>query len=245
MRLRTALSLALVACGSPATTAPPAREPAPSPAPADGQASDEATPPPSMNETFARLWLDRPAKIAAGVTLTLTSIVSETIEASPDDPESYPAGSGVTATVEVRGELGEAVVEFVRLSPGYQSREVVWALGLRFEVGVIDESAISVRVDRMGEPLAAAPTELRLARGRDLPLADGVTITLLGDTPEGALQIRYATPEGREEAQHPLGHDRRWRWRDFDFVVRSADPQGVTVELRRLERIPISVPPER
>lgn len=264
MLRRSALLLVLVAaCGKPTTGAEAPAEDAPTPAPQTQTptattAMTDAQPPtadaptdPSDEGAFARLWLNKPVTLREGVELTLTSVIAETIEASPEDPESYPAGSGVTVAVDVRSEEGHETVEFARLSAGYTSREILWAVGLRLELGVVDDTAISLRVDRVGEPVGAA-TKLALIRGQAAPLATGVAIRLVAHSHKRTaggpspllVELRYTTEDGHSEEQHlSLLDDRSWRWRDFDFLMTDYEyGERMDVEVRRLRRIPLSLP---
>ncbi|MEZ4383244.1 MAG: hypothetical protein R3A79_18090 [Nannocystaceae bacterium] len=253
--------LLLVACGKPTTAAetpasdapPVAAEPTPMPNHPVEPAVPAEPAAPEDDGAFARLWLRRPVTLRDGTELTLTSIVSETIEASPDDPESYPAGSGVTVTVDVACDDGRTDAEFVRLSPGYTSREIVWDVERRFELGVVDDSAISLRVDKL-ELTDAAPAAITLLRDQPVSLAPGVMVRLLAHSHKRTaggpsplmVKLRFTTEDGVSEEQDVNLREKtgwRWRWRDFDLVMTDhVYGERMDVEVRRLRRVPLSIP---
>lgn len=93
------------------------------------------------------LELKKPVTLADGATLTFRDCIVESIEASPEDPKSYPAGTGVTFVLELkRGEKTE-VVQLVALSSGYASQRTADALGVHLELlSSRGESTPGVRV---------------------------------------------------------------------------------------------------
>ncbi|MFT3714136.1 MAG: hypothetical protein QM817_41265 [Archangium sp.] len=80
-----------------------------------------------LNEEFV-VQLDETVTLPGGLSVKCVGVTVEEIAASPDDPHSYPAGSGVDVSLELR--LGTAPAERLELnllSAGYQSKSSkVW-----------------------------------------------------------------------------------------------------------------------
>jgi hypothetical protein len=204
-----------------------------------------------------RLVLDTTAVLEGGVELTLTSIVAETIEASPEDPESYPGGSGVTVSLVVSSPRRASVtLDFAQLSAGYRSHMVDWSDDLRFELKSVEDDAATLSVARVGEMLSSPPpATLRMPRGQDVPLSDNVAVRLVGhshkmtavDGPLSPLlvSLRYTTIDGkRHEQDLSLDVDEvGWTWRDFAFHVLDVEyGESMNVEVRRRGLVPLAAP---
>jgi hypothetical protein len=93
-------------------------------------------------------------KLADGTTLTFVDYTVEEIAASPDDPKSYPAGSGVTFSfkLEKKGHAPETLL-LSDLSAGYDSKRVGEGLGWKvtlvaFSGALTPNARAKLRVDR-------------------------------------------------------------------------------------------------
>lgn len=87
-----------------------------------------------LNEQFV-VQLDETVTLPGGLSVKCVGVTVEEIAASPDDPQSYPAGSGVNVSLELR--LGTAPAERVELnllSAGYQSKSFAVWKGHRVEL---------------------------------------------------------------------------------------------------------------
>ena len=93
------------------------------------------------------------AKLADGTTLTFVDYTVEEIAQSPDDPKSYPGGSGVTFTFKLeKGKTSETIL-LSELSAGYASKRAAEALGWKVTLvlfsGALTPSArAKLRVER-------------------------------------------------------------------------------------------------
>jgi len=252
--------LSALACANKPSKGSTPAAPVTEPASGDGRAGEapatapdaEASDAVAGSEANVRLVLDTPTTLEGGVEVTLTSIIAEMIAESPEDPESYPAGSGVTVSMVVNSPRRESVtLDFAELSQGYASHRVDWIDGLRFELKSVEDTAVTLYVARVGEVLASAPAAtLRMPRGQDVPLADNVAVRLVGhshkmtavDGPLSPLlvSLRYTTIDGkRHEQDLSLDVDEvGWTWRDFDFHVLDVEyGESMNVEVRRRELI--------
>lgn len=93
------------------------------------------------------------AKLADGTTLTFVGYTVEEIAPSPDDPKSYPAGSGVTFVFKLEKGKASQTLELSELSEGYTSKRVADGLGWKVTLvsftGALTSSArAKVRVER-------------------------------------------------------------------------------------------------
>lgn len=221
-------ALLLLACG-------PARAPAP---PIASTPMTTPTPSPRVPLVFAR-----GATLALGdLRLVLEDIVSETIEAAPDDANAYPAGSGVTVTVSLGGERGSMTL----LSPGYTSTPVSWLAGYRVELVRADDRGAQILVDRVTDRVAASQT-IELRRGDAVQLHGRVRLEFRGHGHkmvepgmESPLLVRVAF-DGRDQqyALHPPREVTFW-WQDLRFTLgRYTYDEAMEIVVDRLALEPV------
>ncbi len=159
---------------------------------------------PDVPPANARLTLDTPLILGGGeglgdVELTLTSVVAETIEASPEDPESYPAGSGVTVGLRISSDQHqEEAIDFARLSAGYLSKERVLTEGLWIELREVEEAAVArVAFDHLSgrglEHLAYCAAQVQIGERDDARASAGGAIAAAGGSGGDAVDVlRFA-----------------------------------------------------
>lgn len=84
--------------------------------------------------------------------LRVAGVTIEEIEASPEDPESYPAGSGISVTVVVErgGDAQQATLTL--LSSGYESHPQATLHGYRITLLDVEQPHRSPRVALTIEP---------------------------------------------------------------------------------------------
>ncbi len=263
----------LLACAPRTTTTPELEEVGAAPAiiVADGGSEGPAEPPregapvkaeaPPAN---ARLTMNTPFVFAGEgdvedggygeVELTLTSVVSEMIEASPVDPESYPAGSGVTVSIDLSSDDHQHVaIDFARLSAGYTSKEVVWTGPLRIELRAVEDAAVEVFASRMGAVLQdPPPRRVTILKDEDVALSEDVAVRLLGhghkrtfaEGPASPLLVAllYTMANGDRDEVHfsiPPGGE-GWSWRDLDFrTVKVSYGESMEVDVGRRALTPL------
>lgn len=259
------LSATLVACRAPTET-PPAEPAAPMPpsALADPEAEPEPTPPaePSTPKAMPTpthvLSPQQPAPLDEGTTIEVEGVVIESIEASPEDPEAYPAGSGIDVTVVIRQGSYEQRAELGLLSAGYDSHPVAWLEDAR--VTLLDVAdphrapRVSLLVERVSDQETGEPPErVRVTKDQEAQLADGTGLTLLGHghkhTMEGQrspllIAVRWHEPGFPPDDQHtsvgPDEDEQRWPWRDRVIEVldyRYDQWMELSITRRRLERV--------
>lgn len=78
--------------------------------------------------------------------LRVEDVIVEAIAADPDDPQSYPAGSGVSVTVVLVRGGQEQRATLTQLSAGYESRAQVLLHGYRVALVEVQEPHRSPRV---------------------------------------------------------------------------------------------------
>ena len=77
------------------------------------------------NEAFV-LKLHETASLPGGLKVTFSALSVEEIAASPQDPKSYPAGSGINVTLELsEGKAAAERLTLSELSSGYESKGAV------------------------------------------------------------------------------------------------------------------------
>jgi hypothetical protein len=90
--------------------------------------------------------LDETVALDAQTSLRVADVVIEEIAASPDDPQSYPAGSGISVTVvATRGEQ-ELRATLTVLSAGYESHAQAVLHGYRVTLLDVEQPHLSPRV---------------------------------------------------------------------------------------------------
>ncbi len=214
---------------------------------------------PDVPPANARLTLDTPLILGGGeglgdVELTLTSVVAETIEASPEDPESYPAGSGVTVGLRISSDQHqEEAIDFARLSAGYLSKERVLTEGLWIELREVEEAAVTLFVARLGELLEEPPARrITILKDQDVALDDDVAVRLIAhghkrtyaDGPASPLMVtlHYRTTGGElDEVSFSIPPEGTgWSWRDYDFrIVEVRYGASMEVDVGRRRLIPL------
>lgn len=127
-----------------------------------------------LGEEFV-LQLDETATLPGGATLKFVSLSVEEIAASPDDPVSYPAGSGVNVSLEFKNGTAPAErIELNQLSAGYTSKSSASSQGYHFVlVKTADEHArakATLRVLRVLSDAERANIK-KVAAQRGAPLA--------------------------------------------------------------------------
>lgn len=162
----------------------------------------------------------------------LTSYIVETIEANPDDPESYPAGSGVTMTVKV----GAYEVHLSELSRGYEGTPVAWTPEHRVTLhGHSSRTpSVEVQIERISTTLDRVVHDgERVERGKRLTLAPeleaefvahGHKRTYPGQQSPLIVSMRYLqNDQVLEDASYNLfpPDDRSWTWRNYSFTLES------------------------
>lgn len=129
-----------------------------------------------LGEEFV-LQLDETATLPGGATVKFVALSVEEIAASPDDPKSYPAGSGVNVSLEFRGGSGAARVERIELnllSAGYTSKSSAASQGYQLVLLTADEHArakVTLRIDRVPVTDTERANIKKLAAQRNAPLA--------------------------------------------------------------------------
>lgn len=188
------------------------------------------------------------------VELTLTSVIAEMIEASPEDPESYPAGSGVTVSIDLSSDDHQNVaIDFARLSEGYTSKEVVWTGPLRIELRAVEDAAVELFVARLGEVLRDPPPQrVTIRKDEDVALGEDVAVRLLGHShkrtfAEGPaspllVTLQYTMANGdRDEVRFSIPPGGTgWSWRDLDFrTVTVSYGESMEVDVSRRALTPL------
>ncbi len=212
-------------------------------------AAEEGTPQTSESSSSFRLELGQPLSIAGG-TIELESYVTEEIAASPVDPEAYPAGSGVTISLRLRG----AELAFSDLSQGYDSVRVVYVDGFRAELVSHDPSQASVvvRVDRVleDEGTLIRPKQrvqvgqrARVEPGFEMEfLGHGHKRTYAGQISPLIVHMRYESAgQPVVEASHNVFEPYVWTWQRYKFEIISHDyGDNMVLRISELELAPLS-----
>ena len=162
----------------------PAADPVEPPPPPKPVRVDDAVRPekeelPVKVEPTVTLEHAKPVDLDSGTRIILHDMVFEQIEASPDDPEAYPAGSGVTLTVEVEGKR----LELSKLSEGYDSKLSAWSWTHKVTLVEIDpggKPGASFRVEKVGESPVGEALKLKLVKRTPVELIDGRKIEMTG-----------------------------------------------------------------
>jgi hypothetical protein len=198
----------------------------------------------------------QPVMLEGGVTLTFTEVV---IEAIADGGPGYPAGSGVTLTLVLIGLPGPSRQHVSLLSTGYTSRPQAWFDHYRVTLLAVHDPhhdpVVEVVVERRGTSRTAAPArQVRIARGGELALDDGVSMIFLGhshkrthvgQTSPLGVSVEYRAPGQEPEPQSVsvFGEHRAWAWRDYELAITSYE-YGAWMELSiaRLTLVPVTLP---
>lgn len=104
------------------STEPVSETPVVAPAVVEEPVTTEPPPPPSVQRPTQEIALGGEISLDDETLLRVTDVVVEQIEASPDDPRSYPSGSGVSVTLAARRGAEEQRVTLTLLSAGYESQ---------------------------------------------------------------------------------------------------------------------------
>jgi hypothetical protein len=99
------------------------------------------------------LKLHETVKLSAGTTLTFADYAVEDIAAAPENPISYPAGSGVTFSFKLEKGKSAETLELNELSKGYTSKRVAEALNWKvtlvlFSGAMTPTARVKIRVER-------------------------------------------------------------------------------------------------
>lgn len=91
--------------------------------------------------------LDETVALDDATSLRVVDVIIEEIEASPEDPQSYPAGSGISVTVVVVVRGGqEQRATLTQLSVGYESQAQGSLHGYRITLLDVEQPHRSPRV---------------------------------------------------------------------------------------------------
>lgn len=90
--------------------------------------------------------LDETVTLDDATSLRVADVIIEEIAASPDDPESYPAGSGISVTVVVVRGGQEQRATLTQLSAGYESQAQGTLHGYRITLLDVEQPHRSPRV---------------------------------------------------------------------------------------------------
>jgi hypothetical protein len=184
------------------------------------------------------LHLHQAVALDGGASLEVEQVVIESIEAGPDDPGAYPAGSGIDVTVVVRQDGNEHRVTLTRLE-GYVSQPTRWVDP--FRITLLDVASphrdpqVSLLVQRPLSPLPAdAPAHsVRLVKGGpDVDIDADTRLRLVEhghkigmDASPSPLIVAVQwlvsgfDPEPQGVNLGPAPAPLRWRWRDLDLTV--------------------------
>lgn len=253
----------LAACRTPGE-APPAEPTSPpaaaEPAEPDNPDADPApttTPAPMPTPTHV-LPLREPVPLDSQNALRVQDVIIESIEPSPEDPEAYPAGSGIDVTVVMQRGSYEVRAELSLLSEGYTSQPVGWLEDYRVTLLDVAEPhrapEVSLVVERVTDHDTDEPPQmLRLTKDQPSPLRDGTVLTLRGHghkrTSPGQrsplmIAVRWEVPGqpavDQDTSIGPSEDDDRWSWRDLVVTVGEydyGDWMDVTIVRRQLQRV--------
>lgn len=87
-----------------------------------------------------KLKLKESARLPDGLQVTFSSCTIESIAASPTDPKSYPAGSGIDIGLKLERGGASTDVGLTRLSEGYQSKTSERWQGYEISLGRIERA---------------------------------------------------------------------------------------------------------
>lgn len=94
---------------------------------------------PSMRHTL-KLKLKERARLPDGLLITFRSCTIESIAASPTDPKSYPAGSGIDIGLKLEKGGAGTDIELTQLSEGYESKTSARWQGYQISLGKIERA---------------------------------------------------------------------------------------------------------
>ncbi len=228
------------------------------PSRATSEAREASEPEAPVQDPTHTLTLSEPARLPGGDSLVLADVTIETIEAAPDDPESYPAGAGVTATLRLERGSSRRELVLSRLSEGYESRLSGWLDGYRVTLIELDdlERAPSARVlvERATDRLSEAPAVTgRVRKGGALAIdarlsmrfvAHGHKRVEAGESSPLMVHVQWEA-QGEESVEDggnlgPARADLRWTWRDLHVMIEEYqydEWMAVTVRRLVLERV--------
>lgn len=159
--------------------------------------------------------------------IELVSVVSESIEPSPVDPDAYPAGSGTTMSLLLAG----TPIEFSELSAGYGSSKIAYAGNLRAELISYDanQGSVVVHVDKLVPRKATLlQPSIRLQVREPLLIEAGVEVQFLGHSHKSIsagqtspliVYMRYESAGRIVEQQHNLFKPYSWVWERYRFEI--------------------------
>ncbi len=159
----------------------------------------------------------------------LTDVTSEAIAESPADPESYPAGSGVTLALEMAGRT----YTFSELSQGYESKMVDWSPEYRITLVDVDPGAgtANFQIERITETATKTlHSNVRIDLNGELALEDDVKAAFIhhghkrtfeGQQSPLMVSMRYSHggQEIATEMQSVFPPGAAWTWRNYRFEL--------------------------
>jgi len=198
---------------------------------ADAGAAPVPTPMPVPTVT---LKLDTPVPLRgeSGISAKLVGYTIEQIAESPEDPEAYPAGSGVVMNVAIGGYT----VDLSDLSAGYEGVAEAWTPDHRVALVRHDPSTSSVtlQIEKITNAVdEALHQETRLDRGKSLSLGDSAEAVFTGHNHkmvyEGQRSPLVILMSYRREGQEVESgsynlypeEDGTWRWRNYHFTIKN------------------------
>lgn len=186
-----------------------------------------------------------------GTRFELQSLVVEQIEASPEDPVAYPAGSGVVMTIVAAGRQ----VELSELPAAYAPRRVAWVEGWRIELVSFDDRrpSVAIALDRItDDPVPGSERTVEVRKGEEIALADDLTMrfdghghkhVMSGQSSPLIVHVTYAQAGATHETSYNLlapPEDDTWRWQDHELrIVDHAYDERMTLSVRRLRLQPL------
>lgn len=209
---------------------------------------------PKMKTKIIHLALRTPLQLSGELAgaIELISYVIEQIEASPDNPESYPAGSGVVMALMLEG----STLELSDLSEGYESESIGWTNSYKVTLLSHDSKAstVDLQVQRIGDADATpAGPSTRIERGASLAFGEGWAMIFQGHghkrVYEGqtsplmvGLEFQKAGQEVLQVTHHVYPPDATtWRFRDFEFDMRNHEyDRFMELQVRRLVLHPVT-----
>jgi hypothetical protein len=218
-RLATAAVVLVMGCTPPSSAKPDVIAPPQSPAhaePTTGEPAPAARP--------LEIGLGQSITLDDGTVVVVEQIVVESIEASPDDPRSYPAGTGATVVITVAGHRAE----LTKLSPPYPSVTVAWLHGVRIELHDTDGKIARVSLQRVTDRVLATES-LRISKGERVRLHGTHDFTFVGHSHksisagmESPLMVNVDYHDGHPYPRtHSLFPPREatWAWEDLRFTL--------------------------
>ncbi len=204
------------------------------------------------------LELRKPVDLGEG-TVELTDMVVEEIAASPDDPESYPSGSGVVVTVVLRG----TALSLSQLSAGYTSTTSKWADEYRVTLLKAKSGRAPTATIQLERASTTSPTKsrsIRVNRGAVASLggqqrmrfvAHGHKRTHAGQASPLILHLEFfqsaaedgsGTVSDREEFSRNLftAESKMFTWRNWQFVLEDhAYDEWMQLTVTELPLVPV------